>query len=265
MAGKGYFERVSAPDTQSASDPNTYVLTPKYNDPYSGDSERKIARFRISPELLAAIQSSIGGADSTTSTLNISGNRILNKLANQNRGYFDFFLEGTDETFDEKFQVVETLGDSYAVFGLGKKPFVWSFTGSLLNSQENEWRINFIRMFEKYLSISRLASFRSGTRDNQVSLIYDGMVAKGALLNLRTQLRAKNELATTFAFSMLVTKLTSTSNLSVATTTDETDETQSAQTKVIQHPENKEATIYNPDALSANDRNRQVAFNKDIA
>ena len=260
MAGKGLFERVSQPESHSASDSNTYVMTPKYNDPFSGDTDRKIARFKISIALLDAINGSLGAADSTSSTINTTGSKILSKLANQNRGYFDFFLQGADETFDDKFQVVETLGDSYAVFGLGKKPLVWSYTGILLNTKENEWRINFIKMFEKYLSISKLASYRGRTADNQVSFLYDGMIAKGALLNLRTQLRAANEMSTSFAFSMLVTKLISSSDLSVAVTADVPDESESEITKVIQSPENKATETFDTDQID--DDQRDVAFSK---
>ena len=249
MAGKGYFENVSNVGTKSAADPRTWILSPKYNDPFAGDTDRKMAKMLIGSDLLKAIQESSGGKDTTSSTINISGDRILNKLSNQNRGYFDFFLQGTDETFDEKFQVVETLGDSYVVFGLGKKPRVFSYSGSLMNSQENEWRINFVKMFEQYVSISRLARFssgKSGTRNNQVSLIYDGFTARGAILNLRTQLRSENELITTFAFSMLVTKLSFTSNFLNVSSSGVIDETASPTSSVIQFAENKNTEEKSP-------------------
>jgi len=129
---------------------------------------------------------------------------VLKKLAGG--GYIEFFLQSADEVFEERFQIVETLGDNYAVFGIGRKPRIFSFSGGLFNSLENDWRINFIYMFEQFISISRLARFRATTVKNIVNLRYDTVFLQGAILNLRTNLQASNELAVAFSFTMLVTK-----------------------------------------------------------
>lgn len=198
----GLFSNIEDPDAKTK--PETYKMTPKYNDPYTQDSSaRKMAKILISSSLKTQIEK----------TLKIQNDPILALLgtggvdgSTEGRGYLDFFLQSADETFDEKFQIVETLGDSYAIFGLGKKPRVVNFSGVLLNTVENDWRINFIQMFEKYISISSMAKFRTKGIKNLVTMVYDSLTVRGAILNLRTAIQAANEMVTTFSFQMVVTK-----------------------------------------------------------
>ena len=173
----------------------TYIMTPKYGDPQAGPDKNKLARFKFSSEFVSQISEGTVHVDKT--------DPIYKKLAGS--GYIEFFLQSIDEAFEERFQIVETLGDKYAVFGIGSKPRIFNFSGALVNSKENEWRINFILMFERYLSISKLARFPSSKVKNVVVLSYDSLILEGAILNLRTNLQASNELATAFSFSMLIT------------------------------------------------------------
>ena len=198
MVGRGLFTDVSDPNSQPASKRETWVMTPKYNDPFSPDVDRKMAKFIISMDLAAII--------AKVNPASVSGDSGYTNLIKQARGFFDFFLQNIDESVEDKFQLVETLGDSYAIFGLGQKPKIFTYSGVLLNTKENDWRLNFIQMYDKYISISRLAKFhQNGVSSNQVTLIYDTVTVRGALLNLRTTLRADNEIAVPFSFSMLIT------------------------------------------------------------
>lgn len=252
IKGNGLFEQVSN-NNNSQSDPRTWIMTPKYQDPYASDANRKMAKFIIPLALREAIDATVGAQGGDTNAV-VQGNNILRNLSNQSRGYFDFFLQSAEESFEEKFQIMETLGDSYAVYGLGKKPRIWSYSGVLLNSQENDWRVNFIKMFDDYISISRLAKFRKNTLNNQVNLIYDSFNIRGAILNLRTSLRSDNELATPFGFTMLVTKLTSTNVLRATTSFQELEEDEPV-ISLFTDPENTGNV-----AVSETFANQQLAF-----
>ena len=201
--GRGYFHPES-----TASSSLTYILTPKYADPYAKGDAKKLARFFIPSSLAKQIRTFLGKGSSSSGDTQEATDTVLSKLSDQNSGYFDFFLQAVDEIFDDKFQIVETMGDSYAAFGLGHKPRVFQFSGYLMNTVENDWRVNFIYMYRQFLGISRLSKFKGSTIANFATIKYDSVFARGALLNLRTSLRAENELVTPFSFTMLVTGYT---------------------------------------------------------
>ena len=198
----GYFTNVGVL-ARPEEHPLTYRMSPKYNDPYTSDSaDRKMAKFIMGSDLAKVFKKAAGG--STDGILDVLGSV-------DQRGYFDFFLQSADEAYNEKYQIVETLGDSYAAFGLGRRPLIFSYGGVLLNAEENDWRVNFIRFFDKYGSISRLSKAKTSNLKtskeikNVITLVYDGVQLNGALLDLKTTLRAANEMVVPFAFSMLVT------------------------------------------------------------
>lgn len=198
MPGTGFFTKIGSGDGGRA-DASTYQLSPKYNDPFvASNDERRMSKFIMSSELVRLYKEIAGSSTDT----------VLNLLSQGTRGYFEFFLQSADEDYSDKYQIVETLGDSYAAFGLGRRPLIFNYGGVLLNSTENDWRINFINFFSKYGSISRLARLKPTKlkkAHNTITLVYDSVHIRGALLNLKTTIRAENELVVPFAFSMLVT------------------------------------------------------------
>ena len=237
MVGRGLFTDVSDPNSQSASKRETWVMTPKYNDPFSPDVDRKMAKFIISMDLAAII--------AKVNPASVSGDSGYANLIKQGRGFFDFFLQNIDESVEDKFQLVETLGDSYAIFGLGQKPKIFTYSGVLLNTKENDWRLNFIQMYDKYISISRLAKFhQNGVSSNQVTLIYDTVTVRGALLNLRTTLRADNEIAVPFSFSMLITSYAA--DYKSPSQTQTQDEVSVSKAPVQLTPEAIKAVVFRP-------------------
>ena len=237
MVGRGLFTDVSDPNSQPASKRETWVMTPKYTDPFSPDVDRRMAKFIISADLATII--------AKVNPASVSGDSGYANLIKQGRGFFDFFLQNIDESVEDKFQLVETLGDSYAIFGLGQKPKIFTYSGVLLNTKENDWRLNFIQMYDKYISISRLAKFhQNGVSSNQVTLIYDTVTVRGALLNLRTTLRADNEIAVPFSFSMLITSYAA--DYKSPSQTQTQDEVSVSKAPVQLTPEAKKAVVLMP-------------------
>jgi hypothetical protein len=217
----------------NVSDPMLYRLTPKYNDPQQGASSR-IARFFMDPNLVTQINSAFGSS-AGSSGVQLSGtDAVLQQLTNPNSGYFEFFLQSVDEVFSERYQIVETLGDNYAVFGLGKKPRIFNFSGALINSVENDWRVNFIYLFQKFISISQLAKFGGTSIRNIITLKYDSVFVQGAVLDFRTGLRAENEMVCPFSFPMLITKFDPTDLTKLAAANFQTVQDQNGTASVAQ-------------------------------
>lgn len=183
-----------------------FRFTPKHNDPFQEKmgAGHRMARIFLPSGMKSVVESVVASNGGNVSQ---SGGDPLSSLTSDD-GYFDFMVTSVDESFDDRYQVMETLGDNYALFGLGKKPSVFNFSGVLLNTVENDWRVAFIYMYQQYISISQLAKFRDGNFRNFMTIRYDSMFAQGALLGLRTSIRAENEMVTPFSFTMLVTRLT---------------------------------------------------------
>lgn len=188
--------------TVDPSNSAIYRQRAKYGDPQAPPSSSKMARLYFNKAFVDLIANTLSSVGANGASAN---DAVYKKLSSPN-GYFEFFLQNADEVFEERFQIVETLGDKYAVFGIGSKPHIFNFSGALINSVDNDWRVNFIHMFRRYISISRLAKFRNTTVSNVVTLKYDSFLLDGAILSLRTGLQANNEMAIPFSFPMLVTK-----------------------------------------------------------
>jgi hypothetical protein len=185
-------------------------MTPKYRSAYTeSQSVNTLARMYLNSTLIRNI-TSYYKKNSADSNFDIDPAEILNRLHQHATGsqgpYLQFILEAAVESCVYKFQVKKTQGDSYVIFGIGKKPRMFSFRGSLLNCEEYDWRIQMMYLFEKYISISRLARFKSAG-PNFVTIAYDSMMVSGALLNLQTSMAAQQELVSPFSFTMIAPQI----------------------------------------------------------
>jgi len=118
---------------------------------------------------------------------------------NTGKGYIDFILQGVSQSLDEKYQVSEVLEDNYAVFFFGQRAPVWSYSGVLMNTYQDDWTMNMLRLYAELGRGSQLAK-----RGLLLHLRYDSLIVGGCMLNFRWDLAATNELFTSFTFNFLV-------------------------------------------------------------
>jgi hypothetical protein len=114
-------------------------------------------------------------------------------------GFIDFFLGHVQESFVEKVQVDQVLGDNYVAFYFGQEPPVFTFTGNLLNSQQDDQRIGFAIAYQNLLRGTSL-----GRRGALLRVRYDSVIVSGTGGALTEDLDAANELIVPFSFSLLV-------------------------------------------------------------
>lgn len=114
-------------------------------------------------------------------------------------GFIDFFLQQAQEGFREKLQVDEVLGDNYVAFYFGQEPPVFSYSGTLLNSQQDDQYTGFALAYQNLFRGTRLAE-----RGALLRLKYNSVIISGTVNSMSTVLNAENELAIPFSFSMLV-------------------------------------------------------------
>lgn len=120
-------------------------------------------------------------------------------------GYMDFQLTDVQMGFQEKFQVSQTLADNYVAYFFGQDAPLWTYSGILLNTVQDDQHSNFVRLYLHVLRGTKLAQ-----RQKIVSLRYDSFVVAGALTNFQSRLASQGpggERALQFSFQYLVKRL----------------------------------------------------------
>jgi hypothetical protein len=114
-------------------------------------------------------------------------------------GYIDFLLQTATHAFTEKVQIVETLSDNYVAFFFGHEAPRFTYSGTLLNTYEDDWAM---RMFRIYRDLGR--GTQLAKHGQLLRLRYDSMIVSGAMLNFRWELAAGIETYCPFSFDLLV-------------------------------------------------------------
>lgn len=200
---------VGARDTSyNAGQTGVFARSPLMTPKYALNKGVRDAEFK---ETLARMYISLAGADPDTKQAYIdslpSDDRIkaLAKVlvgANAGTGgtgFIDFFLGQAQENFTEKMQVDEVLSDNYVVFYFGQQAPVFTYSGYLLNSQQDDQVTGFALAYAHLIRGTRLAQ-----RGALLRLRYNGIIVSGTVNSMSSTLAAENELAVPFNFSMLV-------------------------------------------------------------
>lgn len=118
-------------------------------------------------------------------------------------GFVDFLLTNTNETFQEKSQITDTLTDNYVAFYSGQEPPLFQYSGVLLNTYQDDQRVWMLRMYREMLRGTRLAS-----RNLIASLRYDSFIVSGYLETLSLSLTGETEhTGSQFAFTMRIKRM----------------------------------------------------------
>lgn len=117
-------------------------------------------------------------------------------------GFIDFFLTQINESFQEKMQVDEVLADNYVAWYFGQAPPVFTYSGWLLNSQQDDQTTGFLLAYQHLLRGTQLA--RRGTF---LRLRYDNVIVGGSVNTMGRVLNADGELACPFNFTLLVKEM----------------------------------------------------------
>lgn len=116
----------------------------------------------------------------------------------EGKGYIDFLLQQADHQFQEKSQIVETLADNYVVYYFGQAAVPFSYSGTVLNTFEDDQAINMLRIYRDMIRGTQLAR-----RRKLVRLRYNGMIVAGSVMNLSLGLSADPETSMSFSFQLL--------------------------------------------------------------
>ena len=143
------------------------------------------------------------------SELNVAKIRLVSTIPNKlvdkdvrGRAFVGFILTGVQESHSEKLEIVPLPGDSFASYFYGANPRQFSFSGMLLNTEQDKWRDSFEQLYEGYLRGSV-----SSRNYNIVQISYNGRVVSGWLTNMSQQLDSGNDHYSMFNFTVLVSRV----------------------------------------------------------
>lgn len=176
--------------------------TPKYaiNDGVEREpgQAKTIARMYIKTSHLESLRRSITDPEVKGQLLDI----LAKNPVNNNAGYVDFFLTQIAHSFQEKVQITETLSDNYVAYYFGSAAPVFSYSGFLLNTVQDDQAVAFLRLYQAILRGTQLAR-----RGLVVSLRYDSYVVVGTMMNYSDQRVSNSENVVQFSFNFLVKKM----------------------------------------------------------
>jgi len=109
-----------------------------------------------------------------------------------------FFLEQVNETREEKVQVIDTFGEWVAFF-FGRKPEVYSYSGTLLNAKNHDWKNDFQFNYDNFLRGSQAVKHRA-----TMILQYDSVMVEGYMLNCAITQTSVSDKSVPFQFTLLV-------------------------------------------------------------
>ena len=119
-------------------------------------------------------------------------------------GYFDFLLSSVSATRQEKMQVSEVLSDAFVSYFFGERAPMWSFSGNLLNTQQDEWYAAWHILYADILRGSKLARYGFPAR-----LVYNNGQREviGYLTMSSEVMSAQLETAPSLQFQMLIKRV----------------------------------------------------------
>jgi hypothetical protein len=109
-----------------------------------------------------------------------------------------FFLEQVNEAREEKVQVIDTFGEWVAFF-FGRKPEIYSYSGTLLNSKNHDWKNEFQDNYDNFLRGSQAVKYRA-----TMIIQYDDVMVEGYMLNCAISQSAQADKSVPFQFTLLV-------------------------------------------------------------
>ena len=179
------------------------VLTPKWFTGAEGTGYREdLARMYlpISKDDLPRFLNSVRDEDSSLFK-SADPSQLAYTLAKSltGKGYLDFFLTQVARGFQEKVDVIETLSDSFVAYYFGAAAEMWTFSGVLLNTVEDEQAVNMYRIYKHFIRGTQLAKRRT-----LVHIRYDSYIVAGSVQSMNDVLNGDNEMAMPFVMNLLV-------------------------------------------------------------
>ena len=134
-----------------------FVSDPTFLDAQSVGKEKE-----VKPSVRRPLRGTERKGDTYASIKIVSASKSALKLPNSSsiepsEYYYNFMLQGYTEQRMEKSQIIETFGQSYVYF-FGERTMAIQFQGLLLNTQDFNWKSEFLENYDKYFRGTKLVA-----------------------------------------------------------------------------------------------------------
>jgi hypothetical protein len=190
--GGSVYSQSPAPVTKTTQDP---------------DDIQKRARFYLKDRTPAQVVRKLRGyptdADKDVLGMAAAGEKDAASLDTGGLGHIDFFLTSLTARSEEKYQINEVMGDSYAAYFFGQKARVFRLQGTLLETVNDDQSFLMNELYNAVYRGTRMADLKW-----VVTLAYRSTLVEGVFLDFTETLNAELEMANSFACNFLVKKVT---------------------------------------------------------
>jgi len=152
------------------------------NKPEIGDREQKLRGVTTKDETFATLQIVKAGQTNPEIT------------------FKEFILQSAQETSQEKYQLIETFGETVGFF-FGSRPKLYRYSGTLVNTSDYLWRDNWKEFYESKLRGTQLVE-----QKKRAYLTYDFVLREGYILDFSMVQSSAHPNHMDFNFTMFITK-----------------------------------------------------------
>ena len=200
-------ENTASTNRYNPNQQGVFALFPAMTPKYARNAGERDAEYK---ETLARMYLSLAGTDVEAknaylrtlppdANIQALAKVLIGDTASTGTGFIDFFLDQIQESFSEKVQISEVLSDHYVAYFFGAAPPIFTFSGTLLNSFQDDHSVG---MYQAYTYLLR--GTECAKRGSLLRLRYDSVIVSGTIVSMSKTLNAQNELAVPFNFQLLV-------------------------------------------------------------
>lgn len=82
---------------------------------------------------------------------------MIDEPSKTGRGYDKFLITNISCQMSEKVQISEVFGDNEVVYYFGRQPMIFNISGILVDSPDNDWFVEWLKMYSEFLRGSQTA------------------------------------------------------------------------------------------------------------
>lgn len=130
-------------------------------------------------------------------------------------GYDKFLITGVSCAMTEKTQVTQVFGDNEVVYYFGREPIIFNISGVLIDSPDNDWFAQWMKMYSEFLRGTQLAKNYELLR-----IVLPNMTITGTISGFNWNQDANRDVDLPFSFQFIakVVEPTAATGLSMPTT-----------------------------------------------
>lgn len=184
-----------------------FSMRPRYNTQGSklggNRGTRAYIRLMTTQKTISAGrgQSTEGISPKAENMKSVLDNAIYGSEEQQNSGamgYANFLLTDVNCTFSEKAQISQVFGDGEVVYYFGRDPIQMTFSGTLIDSPDNNWFVQWIEMYGQVMRGTQLAR-----NYELLKIVLPNMEVVGSIMNTSFSQNSQNDSIINFQFTFL--------------------------------------------------------------